>query len=463
MINQFKLANSLGAYPPNMAFFNPPVTDIGTNDCEIIAHSIQNRLDDTRVVIEITGNRNQLIDLKGITANIKAKIVNEDGTNVNAMPDGLWSPDPITGVDNETKENERKNSQNLRKTADIWPINNLYYSIFKDATMTLQGVKIFENDIAYKALFDTIVNNEFDVNKTIMTQFYVPASEKSESSQSIIMNHPKMNVDGFLLYQYTMRSNEIEMCGSLPFDICKQGKLLLSHVDLKLELIKHYSDFFLRHPHNMNRYRLKITDFKLMVPFITVSPDVEIAQAEILKDNPALYPYINKKITVHSVKNGCFFFEHINTWNGDVPSKLTILMVPSENYHGSYITDPFGFEHNYVKSAEIRVDNKIVGGKGMSLTITDDVRTSHINDAYCALIDSYPKMKLTREQWINNFPALHFNIKRTYSDDVMPQMGKGLTKVNITYDNPLAEDTIVLMIAEFPALMEIDGIRNVTV
>ena len=138
-------------------------------------------------------------------------------------------------------------------------------------------------------------------------------------------------------------------------------------------------------------------------------------------------------------------------------------MVPSENYHGTYITDPFAFKHNYVKSAEIRVDNKIVGGKGMSLTITDDVRTSHINEAYCALVDSYPKMNLTREKWLNFFPALHFNIKRTYSDDVMPQMGKGLTKVNITYDNSLAEDTIVLMIAEFPALMEIDGIRNVTV
>ena len=46
------------------------------------------------------------------------------------------------------------------------------------------------------------------------------------------------------------------------------------------------------------------------------------------------------------------FFELINTWNGDVPSKLTILMVPSENYHGTYITDPFAFKHNYVKSAD---------------------------------------------------------------------------------------------------------------
>ena len=96
MNNQYKLANSLGAYPPNMALFNPSVTDIGTNDYEIVTYSIQNRLDDTRIVLEITNNRNQLVYLKGVTANIKGMIVDENGNKINLMPDGLWSPDPIT-------------------------------------------------------------------------------------------------------------------------------------------------------------------------------------------------------------------------------------------------------------------------------------------------------------------------------------------------------------------------------
>lgn len=137
-------------------------------------------------------------------------------------------------------------------------------------------------------------------------------------------------------------------------------------------------------------------------------------------------------------------------------------MLPSKNYYGSYDLNPFHFKHNNIKTAEVRVDNKIAGGIIKNFRITNKEETSHINDAYCTLIENYPKMKLKRENWLNNFPAIVFNINKINDTNFLPLITKGFTKILLTFDTPLTEDTIVIFLAEFPVLMEIDSTRNIS-
>ena len=239
-------------------------------------------------------------------------------------------------------------------------------------------------------------------------------------------------------------------------------KLLLPFVDINIELVRHDPEFFLRHSGDNSKYKMVFTECKLQVPLITFPPDIEIAQAEVLQKNPALYSYIDKRVTVHSLPYGSHKFEHNNTWNGDVPSKLTVLMVPSKNYSGTYDTDPFAFEHNKCNQANFMVDNVPVGGLGMELSLTDKQETSKLMPVYCALRNSYPDIQLSRGDWFKNFPAFHFNINTSDTDDVLPLMKKGLTKLLLKFEPKLDHDTTFLLFAEFPGLLEIDAARNIS-
>lgn len=462
MNNQLKINHSAGAYPKSFDVFSVPVTDVATAKKDYLIVSSKNPLDDMRLFFPIDGIRNQLIAIHELKLYIKGKLVMEDGSPIIALPSGDWAPTALTGDSNKAAETARAAKHEKMMKADVFLVNHLYSSLFKDATMFIQNSKMHLNDYAYRGIIDVYTKNSFNGNKPVMSEFYVPPSKKAKKGESIITTHSNPSDDGFLFYNYTKESNEIEMCGDLLFPLCQQKKLMISHVGIQIELLKHYPEFYLRHPHDKYRYKFVVTDCRLEVPLITLPPDVEIAQAEVLKTNPALYVYNNKTVTTHSVATGSYHFNDNNTWNGDVPTKLTILMLPSENYNGTLKTDPFAFEHNFVNYASVTVDDSSVGGNAKQLQILSDERKSKIIDAYCSIVENFPEMELTRKRWIENFPALYFNINSSHTEDSLPLIRKGLTKVSLKFDQPLAHDTIVLMLAEFPAVLEIDGTRNVS-
>ena len=150
MNNQYKLISSIAGYPANMALFKPPVSDMLGNNIETVIFSTKNPLDDSRFIFEITGNRNQLIYAKGMTLHMKAKIVQiENNDPVPEMPAGLWNPVVIAAKETDTNavkelaatnEAARQLSQQAFINSDVFPVNNIYHSMFKDATISIQGV-----------------------------------------------------------------------------------------------------------------------------------------------------------------------------------------------------------------------------------------------------------------------------------------------------------------------------------
>ena len=467
MSNQFKMAHSVGGYPKNMSLFTTPLTDVATYHTEYVEYSSKFPLEDRRLLFMLEGVRNQMVDLHGMKLHLKGKIVFENGDSLPTIPrEVVWNENPIEGETDELKAKEaaRVASQELLIKADVFTANNLFYSLFKDGYMTLQNNKYFLNDIAYRGIIETVMHNLFDPEDgIIMNQFYRPSNSGPRPWSASTWPGNRATTDlGVFFSAYTEGSNEIEMCGKLLFPMCEQKKLLLSHVDVKIELLKHEPEFYLRHPHGTQKYKFAVTDAKLIVPLVTLPSDVEIGMNEVLQTTPAIYTYNDKRLTVHSISKDSHQFESTNTWNGDVPCKLTVLMVPSINYHGTLATDPFEFKHNKVSEVMFTVDNQPVGGKGMHLKIGSDEGSSSIIDAYCAVTDNFPEMKLARVQWFVQYPVFYFNINSNYTEDVFPLIKKGLTKFTIKFDDKLEEDTVLLMLAEFPGALEIDGTRNVS-
>ena len=137
-------------------------------------------------------------------------------------------------------------------------------------------------------------------------------------------------------------------------------------------------------------------------------------------------------------------------------------MVASENYNGSYETDPFCFEHHFVNYAAFSVDNVPDPGLTMNLKINEQEETSKIMDPYYSLLKCYPKMNLTRQQWLNIFPAFHFDINMQHTDEILPLIKKGMTKILFKFDKALEKDTTFIGLARFPGLLEIDSARNIS-
>ena len=87
----------------------------------------------------------------------------------------------------------------------------------------------------------------------------------------------------------------------------------------------------------------------------------------MLQSKNALYPFTKTQITAINTSAGLINFYYDNIFNGTFPSRVVIGFVDSEAVAGSYMLNPFNFEHFNLNQICLFVDNVPVSGNVMKL------------------------------------------------------------------------------------------------
>jgi hypothetical protein len=135
------------------------------------------------------------------------------------------------------------------------------------------------------------------------------------------------------------------MEGPLHVDLFQQSKLLNNGVSVGIKLHPTRDTFKLITDIVNRDYRVKIVDayFKLCIQRLASS--VLIAYNKRIQYTPAVYPYLRTEIKTTAIATGQFSYSSDDIFQGLVPSKLIVGLVPSTVFNDDYSKNPFNFKH----------------------------------------------------------------------------------------------------------------------
>jgi len=208
------------------------------------------------IEFDISGTGNDYIDFANTILHVKAKITQNDGTNLPA--------DAATG-----------------------PANLFLHSLFSQVDISLNGTLITAstNTYPYRAMLETLLSYGQDAKTSQLTSalYYKDTAGHMDSTTF----DDNVNEGLAARRRLSARSAVMDMMGRLPADIFFQKRYMLNEVNVKMKLIRSKDAFCLMGGAN---YKVKILHASLFVRKVKLMPSVFIAHAKALERGTAKYP-----------------------------------------------------------------------------------------------------------------------------------------------------------------------------
>jgi hypothetical protein len=444
-----RMSHSAEAISDKMSIFTVPPTDISCDEKRMHIVSNKNPLTDDVVLFEFETSDGYMAVLDEIEMEITGKLVTGSGATLPAMPSESWTAAAITTA----KKAEMQ-------AADVFPINQLLHSMFRHGRVRIQDQYMDTNEYHMKAMLDTILGDTYGNAERKLGSLYVETSGSDGSKYSMITGHPKSSISGASLGGMTKLSSVIQMRGRLPLDMCSIDKFMLSRVKFSIELFRNSPDFYLMSSKDDASFKFVTSECKLYVPIVKVRSDVDLANSETLKTNPAYYPYEQSVVKTYTVTSGSHTFAAEDLFQGRVPLRTVVCMVPSTNYSPGYKHWPFYFKHFNVSEMKFKIDDVI---STLTMKFSDEERETRALQPYLALTNMYPALELSLPEFVKDSPLFVFDNASDFEPGTLPMQKKGLTRLEMKFDTALTENITVFIYSKLARVIQITNEREVVV
>ena len=422
------MENYSDSYSSKLAVFQKPFIESAAKDIYYVDFSPRNSYSQgSSIEFNVEPTSPDYIDLSRCRLKVKARILKPDGT-------------PVT-VDNS-----------------VGFVNLTLHSLFRQADLMLQG-KLISPDIGvnypYKAMLDILLNYGFSAKESqLQSELYY----KDFGTMDAFPNgaNPGLNYR----YNYTKQGLEVALEGPMHLDICQQERPLLNGIGLTLKLYPNNRKFLLMTP-DTTEYEVQITYASLKVCYVKVSDAVVLAQNEVLKLSPAMYPFWKSSIKTFSLPKGISTFSTDDIFHGKVPTKIIIGMVSTEAYNGSFSLNPFNFIHNNLNFIEFAVNGKSVPQEALQPNFSNlDTVTSYLT----LFSNKYPHHKgnfIEREDYGNGYALFVFDVQGEADGDLMVKQKEGISRLQIRFAQNTAHGITLIAYAIYPSILYCDIARNI--
>ena len=93
-----------------------------------------------------------------------------------------------------------------------------------------------------------------------------------------------------------------------------------------------------------DNFKIHISDCKIFVRKVKLSPSVFVAHAKALERGNAKYPLHRVVCKTFTVPRGNLDCSQENLFSGQLPTRLVIGCVDNDAFNGNYGTNPFNFK-----------------------------------------------------------------------------------------------------------------------
>ena len=432
-----KAASSVDVLASELSLFDTFPTNSGVEQIQWVEYRPLNQLTgDNPIEFNISGAGPHYLDLRRTLLHIKAKIVKADGSDV-----------PVEEF--------------------ATPVNLYLQSLWRQVDVEIQQQMISSTGVnyAYKAMLDVLLNFGNDAKESqLQTQLYF-----HDSAGSMDSTNPQGadNLGLFYRDEFSGTSKTVDLEGPLYESIFETDRYMLNGVDIRIKL-QPTSDAF-RLMSSGSGYKVIIMDAILKVCKVSVSPDVMVAHADMLKTVTAKYPYYRTETKTFNISQGQYNFNIDNCFNGRIPTKLTLVMMKSMAYAGSYNLNPYNFIHNNIDYLSLDIDGQTVPSKPLRPKFSKQGGQNYIS-AYQSLFshmwNKNEGNNIVRSDFPDGYSIFVFDIEADIEEkfkNMLPLIKTGNLKIEGHFEEPPGEAVTILLLAKFPAQFEIDETRSILI
>lgn len=345
---------------------------------------------------------------------------------------------------------------------------NLYmHSIWKQIDVKLGNMIMShpQQMYGYKAMIKTLLKlgSESKLTQAAAEGFLKDLAGKMDATDPA---NSKTFLDRGKLFQL---SNWVDFEGHLLEDCLELNRLLLNNVPVTVKLTGASNEFVLMADDATKKFKYQISDLKLKLTMVSVSPGVILGHAEALKTSNALYPFKRVETSNFSIAKGSRNVHLTDITVKSVPNRLVVGMVEADAFNGNYKKNPYNFQHFHVTNMSLVVNEMVVGGQ--PLEVNFDKTSAKGRDYVSAYNNMFNITGTEGENFGNNilledfaegYALFCFNL------DPFSKPGKylnlvktGFVRLAIQFSKPLEETIVVVLYSEHQDMFQIDAAKNV--
>ena len=413
---------------PRFNIFDKSIDDQSVIACNNIEYHPVSQVSPTTSVLEfcISGDGDQYTDTSNIQLRIRGCVKNSDGS----------AADPKDGI-----------------------CCNLFHSLFSQIDVSYNDRLLTEstNNYAHVAYIRTLTETTAAQKKSsLQSQMYY-----QDPHDSIDKN---VETDNKALLQrmfYSKAGNKFEMVAPLLVDIFSTKTFLIPGVNIRIKLYRNRPSFYIITANVASKAAYIIESAVLIVPKLTINPELILSHLDMLKQQPAIYSFQKYASRVHTIPQENRDVTIENLFSDKVPSLVIVVLISSSDFSGSYTTNPYNLQHFNNRSMTLVLNGQNVPGNSQEADFSAKNKTNA--GLYRNFTDAVEKHFSNHDCGINlkeynqGFTLFTFDL----SDSVV-KTRTGELRLRVEFSEGLPNAVNMLILGRFPAKFYINESRVVS-
>lgn len=348
------------------------------------------------------------------------------------------------------------------------PVNNFASSLFSqiDVSLKNESIETSNTTYAYKAYITDLLNFGEDAKKSVMqsAMYYKDTAGEMETQEIILTNahnqgyvkRRQLVVDG---------KQSVELLTRLHSDIFSTDRYLINGVDLTIKLIRNPPEFYIMKVKDCPDIRAKIKSAMLYVRKVKISPQILLAHSMALEKATAKYPIKRVVVKTYTISQNMPDFTTPNLSSSVLPTRVIVGMVDSKAFNGSYLHNPFNFQHFNLKQIQLTLDSKNIP---YYKPLDFDFGSNKYLRGYYTLFEGIDRPvflhgnDISRYDYGNGYTLFAFDITPDLcSGDHFNLLKSGSLLLELSFAKNLSQPVHLVVYMEFDNLIEINASRKI--
>jgi hypothetical protein len=351
----------------------------------------------------------------------------------------------------------------LANADKVFPVNNWMHSLFSDVTCILNETSIEGGThmYPYKAyLTNLLLYGENAKKCQLQTSGYAKDQAGKFNAED--------NNGAATRKAWIQGSRVHDLVGPLHLDICQQGKLILSQVDIRFKLQRSKAPFNLISLPNGEtpaiECSVEIEEAFLKVRRVQVAPDTIRQHETGLQLQNALYPIQRTEMHTYTVASGTQSHVKENLFHGKLPKLIVLGIVNNDDFNGKLDTNPFCFRHKNLVHVGMYKDGVPIP----HAPFTPDFSNNQYAEEYMALMDSLDvstadaDLGITKTDYGNGYTLFAFNLSadKVVAGHAQP-IRDGNLRIELKFKETLDKAINIVTMAIYDDEIQISRLRKV--
>jgi len=351
--------------------------------------------------------------------------------------------------------------ENIGDDEPIVLVNNALHSLFKSATVFVQGQQIENNPLyPYTSFVRMLTGMSISKRETLARNMFFYDDNKGSGIQKDYTQEYFLNLNR-LEKKVTkeVKNQGVHLCAPLLLDLATSDGYLLDNVDVRIRLEFSSTEFVLSTSDENMKPKFVVDLAKLHITRLRPHPQAMLAlNASLQKPgNSVDYLYTKSLYKTYIMSLGQQTFSIDLPWQSVIPEKLYFFMCDMDAFAGSFKKNPFYFDHNSIRKIHLTVNGASVYNINVDFPY-------HFSSAYYHVLNSIGIEKdhvVTRDSFSTGRTLFVLDLQAEKLADSIALEQSGNLRIDLEFEQPMNANKVLVLLGDTQGRLSINSDRRI--